>query len=158
MKTFEFAADQWLPALRDDVFPFFAEPANLQEITPAWLKFRMITLRPLAMRVGALIDYRLKVRGLPLRWRSEITAWEPPHRFVDEQRRGPYRVWVHEHLFEERDGGTLVVDRVRYGVPGGALINWLFVRHDIARIFAHRAAVLRRIFTKTGASRNASAL
>jgi len=152
MKTHEFSSEQWLPATRDKVFPFFADAANLQEITPPWLDFRVATPQPLAMRVGALIDYRLKVHGIPLRWRSEITAWEPPHRFVDEQQRGPYRLWIHEHLFEERDGGTLVVDRVRYAVPGGALINWLFVRHDIARIFAHRTAALRQRFGKRESS------
>ena len=143
MKLHEFSAEQWLPVTREALFPFFADAVNLEALTPPWLNFQIITPQPIAMRAGALIDYRLKVRGLPLRWRSEITAWEPPVRFVDEQVRGPFRCWIHEHRLEPRDGGTLVLDRVRYAVLGGALINWLLVRHDIARIFAYRAARLR---------------
>lgn len=121
-----------------EVFPFFANPANLEALTPPWLSFRISTPLPVAMRAGLLIDYRISLRGLPLSWRSEITAWEPPHRFVDEQRRGPYRLWVHEHLFKERDGGTEIVDRIRYAVLGGRLIERLFVDRDLARIFDYR--------------------
>lgn len=110
----------------------------------------MLTPQPIAMRPAAVIEYRLRLRGLPVRWRSEITAWEPPFRFVDEQRRGPYRLWIHEHRFEEREGRTLVSDRVRYAVPGGPLlegsVNRLFVRPDLDRIFAFRRAVLVRLF------------
>jgi len=142
----EFKSEQWLPVTRDELFPFFADAGNLQELTPPWLSFQIVTPRPIAMHVGAQIDYRLKVRGLPLRWRSEITTWEPPRRFVDEQVRGPFRRWIHEHRFEERDGGTLIIDHVRYAVPGGPLINWLLVRHDVARIFAHRTAKLRALY------------
>ena len=85
------------------------------------------------------------MRGIPLRWRSEITAWEPPFRFVDEQRRGPYRLWIHEHRFEEENGGTVMTDHVRYAVLGGELVNRLFVRRDLERIFAYgREIVLQR--------------
>jgi ligand-binding SRPBCC domain-containing protein len=153
MRIHEFTSEQWLPVARAELFPFFADAANLQEITPPWLDFRVATPQPLAMRVGALIDSRLKVRGIPLRWRSEITAWEPPRRFIDEQRRGPYRLWIHEHLFEQREGGTMITDRVRYAVPGGALINWLFVRRDLVRIFAHRTTALGRRFGDRPSSR-----
>jgi ligand-binding SRPBCC domain-containing protein len=146
MTTHEFTAEQWLPIPRDELFSFFADAANLEALTPPWLKFSIITPVPIAMRPGALIDYRLRMRGVPLRWRTEITAWEPPVRFVDEQIRGPFRRWIHEHRFEPRDGGTLAVDRLRYAVPGGALINWLIVRHDVARIFAFRTAKLRERF------------
>ncbi|HEV7869217.1 MAG TPA: SRPBCC family protein [Chthoniobacteraceae bacterium] len=146
MTTHEFTAEQWLPIPRDELFSFFADAANLEALTPPWLGFSIITPVPIAMRPGALIDYRLRVRGVPLRWRTEITAWEPPVRFVDEQIRGPFRRWIHEHRFEPRDGGTLAVDRLRYAVPGGALINWLIVRHDVARIFAFRTAKLRERF------------
>jgi hypothetical protein len=146
MTIHEFTAEQWLPIPRDELFSFFADAANLEALTPPWLKFSIITPVPIAMRPGALIDYRLRMRGVPLRWRTEITAWEPPVRFVDEQIRGPFRRWIHEHRFEPRDGGTLAVDRLRYAVPGGALINWLIVRHDVARIFAFRTAKLRERF------------
>jgi ligand-binding SRPBCC domain-containing protein len=105
-----------------EVFSFCADAGNLDVITPPWLRFQILTPRPMAMRVGAQIDYRLRLRGLPLRWQSEITVWQPPHRFVDEQRRGPYRAWRHEHTFTAQDGGTLVGDRVRYAVLGG---RWL---------------------------------
>src|SRR4051812_46080102 len=146
MKLQEFTAEQWLPVSRDALFPFFADAANLETLTPPWLKFQIVTPHPIEMRAGALIDYRLKVHGFPTRWRSEITSWEPPISFVDEQRRGPFRRWIHEHRLEPRDGGTLVLDRIRYAVPGGALINWLVVRHDVARIFGYRAARLRALY------------
>ena len=131
-------SEVWLPRPRPEVFAFFADALNLLSITLDWLHFSVLTPAPIVMRRGLLLDYALKMRGLPLRWRSEITAWEPPFRFVDEQRRGPYRLWVHEHRFEEKNGGTVVEDSVRYSVLGGALVNRLFVRHDLERIFAYR--------------------
>ena len=146
MRTHEFRCELWLPRPLGEVFSFFADAGNLELLTPPQLNFNILTPRPLEMRVGLLIDYRLGVRGIPLRWQSEITAWEPPHRFVDEERRGPYRLWRHEHLFEERDGGTVAIDRVRYAVPGGALINWLLVRHVVARRFAYRTEKLRALY------------
>jgi len=136
----------WLPRPLEEVFPFFADAFNLQELTPSFLDFRVVTPAPIPMAVGTRIDYRLRLYGLPLRWQSEITAWEPPHRFVDEQRRGPYRAWIHEHRFQAKEGGTLVEDDVRYGVPGGALAHALFVRRDVARIFAYREERLRARF------------
>ena len=122
----------------DEVFAFHADAANLQAITPAWLDFRILTPSPIEMRPGALIEYRLRLRGLPIRWLTEITAWDPPHRFVDEQRRGPYRLWVHEHRFEAVGGGTRIDDTVRYAVPFGALVHAWAVAPDVRRIFAYR--------------------
>ena len=98
------------------------------------------------MRPGTLIDHRLRIRGLPIRWRTKITVWEPPARFVDEQIRGPYRLWIHEHLFEEREGGTLVRDRVRYAVAFDVIVHPLLVRRDVERIFAYRTECLKRRF------------
>ena len=138
--------EQWLPRPRAEVFPFFTDAANLQAITPPWLDFRILTPGPIAMRPGALIDYRLKLRGFPIRWRTQITVWEPPFRFVDRQLKGPYRQWVHEHSFEEKDGGTLCRDRVDYAVPGGALVNRIFVQRDVETIFAYRREQLERLF------------
>jgi ligand-binding SRPBCC domain-containing protein len=99
------------------------------------------------MAPGTLIDYRIRWRGIPLRWRSEIEAWEPPHRFVDRQIRGPYRLWRHEHLFLERNGGTSVIDHVEYAPIGGALAHRLVVARDVERIFSYRHAVLGRTFS-----------
>ena len=146
MRTFELTSEVMLPRPRDEVFPFFADARNLERLTPSWLRFAVLTPGPIEMRPGAAIDYRLRLRGVPIRWRSEITAWEPPFRFVDEQRRGPYRLWIHEHRFEERQGRTLAGDRVRYAVWGGRIVDRLLVRPDIERIFEYRRSVLRNIF------------
>jgi ligand-binding SRPBCC domain-containing protein len=135
-----------LPLPAASVFEFFAQAANLETITPPWLNFRILTPQPIAMRQGTRIEYRLRVHGLPLRWCSEITSWDPPRRFVDEQIRGPYRVWIHEHEFVETGGGTEVRDRVRYAVPGGALVDRFLVRRDVRKIFEHRATRLRELF------------
>ncbi len=143
---FTLTATQRLPRPLGEVFPFFADAGNLDVITPPWLRFEILTPRPSALRVGVRIEYRLRLRGLPLRWQSEITAWQPPHRFVDEQRRGPYRTWIHEHTFEEHGGGTLVRDRVQYAVFGGELVERLFVRRDLAKIFAYRQRRLGEIY------------
>jgi ligand-binding SRPBCC domain-containing protein len=143
---FQLETELWLPRCREQVFPFFADAFNLETLTPPWLHFEVLTPRPIQMRAGLRINYRLKLHGCPLRWQSEITAWDPPRRFVDEQRRGPYRAWIHEHLFEQRNGGTLAKDLVRYDVLGGWLINRLFVRSDVERIFRFRQARLQEVF------------
>ena len=139
-------AEVWLPRPLTEVFPFFADARNLEAITPPWLHFEILTPMPVEMKAGCILDYRIRLRGLPLRWRSEITVWEPPVRFVDQQRRGPYRVWWHEHRFAEQAGQTQVTDHVRYAVWGGALIDRLFVRADLARIFAFRRDKLLALF------------
>ena len=146
MRTFELIREVLLPRPPAEVFPFFADARNLERLTPPWLRFEVLTPGRIEMRRGAAIDYRLRLRGVPVRWRSEITAWEPPFRFVDEQRRGPYRLWIHEHRFEEREGRTLAGDRVRYAVPGGRLVDRLLVRPDLERIFEYRRDVLRETF------------
>ena len=146
MKEYTLHTELWLPRPREEIFPFFAEARNLEAITPPWLKFEVLTPAPIAIRAGAIIDYRIRVHGIPIRWRTEIAEWNPPHGFVDVQLRGPYTLWHHTHTFEERDGGTLCGDCVRYRPRGGALINWLFVRRDVERIFAYRQQRLREIF------------
>jgi len=146
MKTHSFNTEMWLKPPLEEVFSFFSDARNLERITPPWVRFRILTSGEIPMRLGALIDYRIRVHGVPLRWQSEITLWEPGRRFVDEQRRGPYRLWIHEHRFSAKDGGTLVEDRVEYAVPGGALVNRLFVANDVAKIFEYRKRKLEEIF------------
>ncbi|MFN8548538.1 MAG: SRPBCC family protein [Candidatus Eisenbacteria bacterium] len=126
----------------EEVFGFFADAGNLEAITPPWLRFRILTPLPIEMRVGALIDYRLSLHGVPIRWRTEITSWEPPHRFVDEQRRGPYRFWRHEHAFEAEAGVVRVRDRVQYAHLGGPLLQALLIEPDLRRIFDYRMEVI----------------
>ena len=136
----------FLPRPLDIVFLFFADAANLEAITPPWLRFAIVTPHPIAMHAGALIQYRLRLHGIPLRWQSEITTWEPPHRFVDEQRRGPYRTWIHEHTFKESKVGCEVCDFIRYAALGGWVADRLFVGHNVRRIFEYRAHKLQEIF------------
>lgn len=151
--AFLLQAEQVFPKRRDDVFPFFADARNLQEITPPNLGFRILTseadLR--AMRAGRLIDYRIRMRGLPMRWRTCIMEWNPPRSFVDEQLRGPYALWRHEHTFDEIVGPdgeqwTRMRDRVLYRPPFGRVIggmaNRFFVQRELRAIFTHRRDVL----------------
>ena len=138
MKKFSLHAELWLPRRLGEVFAFFADARNLEELTPPWLKFQVVTPEPIVMHPGTLIDYKIRVHGIPIRWRTEIVTWDPPHRFVDVQLKGPYSLWHHTHTFEERAEGTLCLDDVRYRPFGGTLINTLFVRRDIDRIFAYR--------------------
>ena len=145
MKVFEFHNEVHLPTPIDETFEFFADAHNLERLTPPILRFEVLTPSPIEIKAGTLIDYRLRVRGVPVRWQSEITAWEPPHRFVDEQRRGPYSLWIHEHTFRPEDGGTVAEDHLQYAVPGGALVNRLFVAGDVRKIFEFRNQRLQHI-------------
>lgn len=146
MRTQSLSSSVWLPQPLAHVFDFFSEARNLEELTPPWLRFQVLTPEPIEMREGLKIDYRLRLRGIPLRWQSEITKWDPPRLFVDEQVRGPYRVWIHEHRFEERDGGTLAEDYVRYAVIGGWVADRIAVRRDLRKIFQYRRDRLGQIF------------
>jgi ligand-binding SRPBCC domain-containing protein len=146
MKTFRLESRIWLQRPLEVVFPLFANARNLEQLTPPWLRFEVLTAGEIPIAAGARIEYRLRLRGIPIRWESEITAWNPPHRFVDEQRRGPYRLWIHEHLFREHNGLTLAEDRVLYAVRGGALVNRLLVAPDLARVFRYRREKLAALF------------
>lgn len=129
------------------MFELFADAFKLEELTPSFLSFRVVTPEPIDMKLGRLIDYRLKLHGLPIRWRTEITEWSPPFRFEDSQIWGPYSMWIHSHTFEESGSGTLVQDVVRYSVPGGPLIHSLLVKRDLRRIFEYRCAQLPRLLS-----------
>lgn len=140
-----FETVQLLPGSPEEVFPFFADAFNLEAITPPWLRFQVRSPRPLNLAGGTTIDYALRWRGLPVRWRTVIDAWEPPHRFVDEQLRGPYRLWRHEHTFERIGERTLMLDRVHYLAPLAFASHRLIVARDVERIFAFRRRALGRI-------------
>jgi ligand-binding SRPBCC domain-containing protein len=138
-------SDLWLPRPLDDVFAFFSDAANLEALTPPSLQFRILTPQPVAMRQGTLIDYRIRIHGIPIAWQSEISVWEPPHRFVDVQRRGPYRRWEHTHGFAAVNGGTRVTDSVDFEVPF-AFVAGRFVRREVEKIFAFRRKTLLTLF------------
>jgi ligand-binding SRPBCC domain-containing protein len=147
---FELTTTLWLPQPREQVFAFFADAHNLERITPPLIGFEVLNGHPIEMRRGALIDYRLKLHGVPLRWKTEITHWDPPVAFTDTQLRGPYSEWVHTHTFEEQDGGTLIRDRVVYRLPGpgpiARLVNRWLVARDVRAIFTYRHEALCEAF------------
>jgi ligand-binding SRPBCC domain-containing protein len=156
MRIFELRQQQLLPQNRDELFPFFSQARNLESITPPWLRFEVRTPEPIVMESGALIKYRLYWRGLPIAWTTEITVWEPPFRFVDRQLRGPYRLWEHEHRFEQHEDGTLMTDILRYAVFGGRLVQKLFVARDVERVFEFRKRRLEELFAAKDVSDSAS--
>lgn len=133
---------------RERLFPFFADAGNLSRITPREMRFAIVTPLPVAMREGAVIDYRIRVWGVPLRWRTVISHWEPPREFVDEQRGGPYAEWVHQHRFTDlADGTTLVQDEVRFRLPLGPLgaLAGPLVRWQLRRIFRYRRKAIAQL-------------
>jgi ligand-binding SRPBCC domain-containing protein len=143
---------QRLPVPPDEAFAFFADARNLEAITPPWLRFRISTPEPLEMRAGTLIEYRLRLHRVPIRWLTRIEVWEPGLRFVDVQLRGPYRLWHHTHRFEALPGGgTVVRDEVRYALPlgvFGGLARLAFVRRDLDLIFDYRQTSLSKVMSQ----------
>lgn len=141
MQIHELRREQVLPGAPQDVFAFFAEARNLEAITPPLLRFEVLTPGPIDLGVGTLIQYRLRLHGIPITWLTSIQAWDPPHRFVDQQVRGPYALWHHTHTFTPHPQGTLMTDVVVYAIgfgPAGALAHRLFVARDLRRIFDFR--------------------
>jgi ligand-binding SRPBCC domain-containing protein len=151
MRTYVLEREQMVRAPLGEVFDFFSAARNLEALTPRWLRFEVLTPEPIPMHSGTVIEYRLRLRGVPLRWVSLIEEWEPGSRFVDRQLRGPYRLWHHTHEFAEHPDGTVVRDRVRYQIPLGplgALAHAAFVRRDLDRVFAFRNAAVRRLIER----------
>ena len=146
--TYVLERELFIPRPRDEVFAFFADAFNLERITPPFLSFHIVTPKPIAMRAGTCIDYKMGLYGMRFLWKTRIAAYEPPCLFVDEQLKGPYRRWVHRHSFEESAGGTLMRDRVEYAVgfgPLGVLAHRLFVRRSVEQIFDFRNATIQEI-------------
>jgi hypothetical protein len=153
MRIHTLRREQRLPGAPEAVFAFFADARNLEAITPPLLRFRVVTPGPVVMGAGTLIRYRMRVHGVPVSWLTEITAWEPPHRFVDEQREGPYALWHHTHTFAAAGDETVMRDVVRYRIgfePLGALAHALLVRRDLQRIFDYRAERVPRLLGHPG--------
>ncbi|MBX3033894.1 MAG: TIGR01777 family oxidoreductase [Bdellovibrionaceae bacterium] len=144
-----FVAEQYLPLPPDQLFPFFCEAGNLARLTPPMLDFHVLSMHPVDIQSGTEIEYRLKVHGLPVKWRTRIEDWNPPFHFVDTQLKGPYKLWHHTHQFERLGSGTLMTDTVRYILPGGYL-GWLgghgLVRADVEKIFTYRREAIGEIY------------
>ena len=146
-RTYQLIREQWVPQPLEEAFAFFSRPENLQAITPGWLDF-CISRSENELHTGSLIEYRLRWHKIPMRWTSEITDWSPPHRFIDNQVRGPYAKWHHEHGFTAENGGTRIRDEVQYALPfgiAGQLAHWLRARHDVEAIFEFRRQRLEEL-------------
>ena len=135
-----------MPVPPERAFAFYGDALNLEPLTPPWLHFEVTTPGEIELAAGSLLDYKLKLHGIPIRWQTKIETWEAPRRFVDTQARGPYSLWEHTHTFEPAgEGETVIGDRVRYAIPFGplgTLAERLFVRRDLRRIFDYRAAAV----------------
>ena len=153
MRVHVLRREQRLPGPPEAVFPFFADARNLEAITPPLLRFRLLTPDPIEMGVGTFLQYRLRLRGVPVRWDTLIQEWDPPHRFVDVQVRGPYRLWHHTHELEPAGDGTLMRDTVRYAIGFGALgeiARRAVVARDLDAIFAFREARVPELVAASG--------
>ena len=146
---------QLVPLPVEDAFAFFADAGNLEALTPPWLRFRILTPRPIAMRMGTTIEYVLSLHRVPVRWRTEIVDFEPGRRFADNQIDGPFRLWLHTHTFEEHEGGTLIRDTVLYRMPYGAvgaIAHRVLVARDLERIFDYRRDAVSRLLGEAGST------
>ncbi len=141
----------WVPHPLSTVFDFFSRAENLEHLTPPWMRFRTLTPPPIVMKPGATIAYALRVRGIPIRWLTEIERWNPPFEFIDVQAKGPYRLWRHLHRFSEVGCGTQIADTVEYALPFGLLgrlVHRLQVARDLEQIFDYRAQQVQALLTR----------
>ena len=148
MAPFIFRSEQFVSRPLDEVFGFFSKAENLEQLTPKWLNFRILSVDPSPVRKGTLIRYSLRWRIFPIRWTTEIIEWEPPHRFVDVQLKGPYKLWRHKHRFVAEADGTRIIDEVHYLLPFGVfglIAHRLKVKNDVASIFAYRTEGVTRL-------------
>lgn len=133
----------------NEVFTFFSKAENLNKLTPAELQFKILTPLPIIMQKGALIDYKIKLSGIPFKWKTEIREWNPPFKFADQQLKGPYTKWYHEHIFSEENGKTIMIDKITYLSKGwilAPLLHFLFVDKRVKEIFNYREKVLNEMF------------
>ena len=155
MVTYTLHREQWIALPIDEVFAFFADARNLEKITPLWLGFKILSMSADSISEGTVICYRLRLYGIPFYWRTEICEWNPPHCFVDEQSKGPYKQWRHTHGFEAHGDRTKMVDDVQYSLPFGILgrvVHALKVRGDVNRIFDYRRLQINARFGRPGES------
>jgi ligand-binding SRPBCC domain-containing protein len=152
VKVYTLRRQQLIRRPIDEVFRFFEEPGNLTTITPRSVGFEILTPPPILMHSGTVLDYTIKIMGIPVRWTTLITDYEPPHRFADVALRSPYSLWHHTHTFIETEGSTLMTDEVRYALPFwalGRLVHSLWVRGQLQHIFDYRETVIRRLLEET---------
>ena len=149
MKTFEINMKQYINKPLDVVFEFFSKPENLEIITPESLSFNILTPTPIKMGKGSLVDYTIRLFGIPIHWRTLISDYEPPFRFVDQQIKGPYTFWHHTHTFKLVEGGVEIIDQVKYSLPLGwlgTLAHAIWVRKDLEKIFEYRKTIIQNYF------------
>ena len=151
--TYTLRRSQWIERSMDEVFAFFADAHNLEEITPPWLGFKILSMSTNSISEGTVIRYRLRLHGMPIHWRTEIREWNPPHYFVDEQTKGPYKQWRHTHRFEAHGSQTKMIDEVQYSLPFrvlGRIVHAVKVRRDVSRIFDFRRLQIDALFGQPG--------
>lgn len=159
MKTYQLIRRQEIKKPQDEVFRFFESPDNLERITPIDVGFQLLTPSPIVMQTGTVLDYIVRLLGIPVRWTSLISHYDPPHRFSDVALRGPYRFWHHTHTFEKTTQGTLMTDVVKYSLPFGFLgniVHSLWVRHQLECIFDYRARIIGQILESGNVSQEDS--
>lgn len=151
MDRYTLRRELWVPHSLPVVFDFFSRAENLQQTTPPWMHFRILTRPPIVMKPGATIAYSLRVGGIPLRWLTKIEKWDPPYEFIDIQAKSPYALWRHTHRFSEVEGGTLIADIVEHALPFGLLgrlVHRLRVARDLEEIFDYRAQQVRALLPR----------
>ena len=139
----------FIPHSLEKVFDFFSKAENLNEITPPSLHFTILSPLPIDLKKGAIILYKIKLGFIPMRWKTEISSWNPPYEFTDKQLSGPYTTWIHTHKFEEVDGGVRMTDTIIYQSKGfflAPLLHWLFVDNQVRQIFEYREQKLLSLF------------
>jgi uncharacterized protein len=161
MSPYVFRAEQFVPRRLEEVFEFFSKAENLELLTPQWLNFRILSVAPTPVQKGTLIRYSLRYRIFPIRWTTEIVEWDPPHRFIDVELKGPYKLWHHEHRFVAEANGTRIIDEVKYELPFGifgSIAHALKVRKDVETIFAYRTQAVERLFGREVSSLKSESL